>query len=274
MRKKIYIILTLIVVLLTSCTHDSEVNEVDRVIDDEEMINETLDSSSTENSSEIDISESSDDIELGYTVESNRYSYKNINVIYPSVEGMETFDTQKVINKLLKEEALSFVTIMEESKDALNYELEYNVVFQDNDFMSIVFKGYRYMDGAPYPVDVFYSTNVDLRNAKKLVLRDMVLIDENFVSLYVQYLSVDRNEELKNFACEYLINSLNPDNLIEGFSKADMLYGSSVYVYSYFTGTSVGLSWEVPHSVGDHIEVEIPIEVLFDNIKAGVLDNY
>lgn len=273
MNNKVCIFLMLIILLLTSCVQE-DINETGSAIDSEKIIDDTFDSSIDENISGIDLGVTSDDIALGYKVESSKYSYKDINVIYPSIKGLESGDTQKVINELLKEEALSLVTIMEKNKDVLNYELDYSVVFQDNNFMSIIFTGYRYMDGAPYPVDVFYSTNVDLHNAKKLVLGDMVLIDENFVNLYIQYLGVDKGDEMKNFACEYLVNSLSTDNLEEGFAKADMLYGSSVYVYSYFTGIDIGLSWEVPHSVGDHVEVEIPIEILSSYIKDGALVRY
>ncbi|MFP4698373.1 MAG: hypothetical protein ACLFMO_06670 [Eubacteriales bacterium] len=264
MRKRIYICLMLIFVLLTSCTYDNEVNETDRVIDNEKVFNKTLRSSANEDLSSKDTGETVDDIEPDYTIKSNIYSYKNINVIYPSIVGLEAVDRQNIINKLLREEALSFVDIMEESKDTLNYELDYSVVFQDNNIISIIFKGYRYMEEAPYPVDVFYSINVDLNNGKKLVLGDMVSIDENFVNLYIEYLKKDKGEELKNYACEYLLNSLSSENFTNGFRESDRLYGSSKYVYSYFTGSKIGISWEVPHSVGDHVEVEIPIEVIND----------
>lgn len=274
MKNKVCVCLILVIALLTSCVQEEGINETDRGIDSEEINDKKFDSLIDENTSSIDIQATSDYVEPGYKVESNKYSYKNINVIYPSIEGLESSDNQKIINELLKDEALSFVTIMEDSKDVLNYELGYSVVFQDKNFMSVIFTGYRYMDDAPYPVDVFYSTNVDLHNAKKIVLGDMVLIDENFINLYVQYLGVDKGDEMNNFACEYLVNSLSTDNFKEGLAKADMLYGSSIYVYSYFTETNIGLSWEVPHSVGDHVEIEIPIEVLSNNIKEGVLDRY
>lgn len=274
MKKKIYICLILILVILTSCTHDNDSNETDKVIDNEKVLNKTLSSSINEDLSSKELGETVDNIESDYTVESNIYSYKNINVIYPSIAGLEAIDKQNIINKLLKEESLSFVHIMNESKDTLNYELDYRVIYQDNNIISIIFSGYRYMEEALYPVDVFYTLNVDLHNVKKLVLGDMVSIDENFVNVYIENLKKDKGDELINFACEYLLKSLSSEDFMNGFTESDMPYGSSKYVYSYFTGSSIGISWEVPHSIGDHVEVEVPIEVLFDSIKEGVFDNY
>lgn len=209
--------------------------------------------------------------ETGHVIELNSYAYKDINVLYPSVKGLPSAEIESKVNELLKTEALSFIELIGDGKDELFFELGYEVVYESDTMLSIRYNGSRYMNGAPYPVDVFFTTNIDLVNATKLSLANFLNINDLLVNSYVACINKETEDELVELGYQYIRESYTEDEIMKHLEMADSSYGESAYIFSYFTGSTIGISWEVPHVIGDHVEVEIPIDVLTESLSDKII---
>lgn len=83
-------------------------------------------------------------------------------------------------------------------------------------------------------------------------------IDKDLIKILKTVLNTPINDEMKSYLYKYLIETNSDNDFINMLKTADMDYKT----YSYFTENSLGISIEMPHSAGDHLEVEIPLNML------------
>lgn len=208
---------------------------------------------------------------LPYNIETATYAIDtdklNVNVEYPQIVNLDDSERQQRINALIMEEAVrvKFLQRLANSQDARHFTLRisYEITWRSDRLLSIRFTGYSYGKGAPYSPDVFESLNIDMVNGKKLLLRDLVTIDESFVEKF-------RAEGIRtvsplpgHFSGQQVFIDFaafkTTDDMIRKFNAADELSpeGRRPGTYSYFTRDSFGISTSVAHAIGDHAEFEI-----------------
>jgi hypothetical protein len=134
-------------------------------------------------------------IMMPYQIDTDNYTEnnakKNIDISYPQVIISGDSDRQSRINDLLKEEALYFANVFpEDGIGHLGMRIKYKITCLSKDLLSVQYIGSAYIQGAPYPSNLFYTTNIDISAGSKLRLQDIVNIDENFVAKF-------RDERLK-----------------------------------------------------------------------------
>ncbi|MOA10661.1 hypothetical protein D3C78_1305600 [compost metagenome] len=100
-------------------------------------------------------------------------------------------------------------------------------------------------------------------------LSDFVSINSAFVEKFKQgeYRTFSNELDLKN---EFggIVNSLNDDELLNHFVNADEETDKNLSnTFSYVTPLALGISIEVPHVYGDHVEIELKYEDLADSLK-------
>ncbi|WP_449537628.1 hypothetical protein [Ferdinandcohnia sp. Marseille-Q9671] len=170
-----------------------------------------------------------------------------------------------MINELIKKEAILFLEQYKDGGSSLS--MDYQITFQTDDTVSILYTGDY--SGGMYPTHLLFTTNIDLKNERKIELPDVFVIDEQFIETFreASYLDPDNpdspNVEKQAAVIEYL-TSMNTQELTNAFSKADRtnpkenLYG----IFSYYTEDSLIISFQVPHALGDHAEFKLKVEDL------------
>lgn len=198
-----------------------------------------------------------------YEITRETYSSPNIKINYPQIIGLSDKDKQERINKIIKKDALAVVNGYSD-RDEVSMNIDYEIKFQNAGLLSIKYSGIRNSKNTPHPTNEFYTSNINIYEGCRLRLKDIVNVDNNFVEKVKKGTFIAVSPEITS----KMVNYTN-DQLIEAFSTADLInhrengYGA----YSYFTNDSYGISVEVSHVIGDHVEFEVKYRDIADNIK-------
>ena len=106
----------------------------------------------------------------------------------------------------------------------------------DNKVLSISYQGTSYFEKAAYPVNIYHTQNTTLSEVDTLPLKDIFIIDDHFVEAFKSGIYSNSRDDLDN----------------------DANYKLTKY--------GVILSIEVPHAIGDHLEMAIPYEAMEANM--------
>ncbi|MCL2083438.1 MAG: DUF4163 domain-containing protein [Oscillospiraceae bacterium] len=195
-----------------------------------------------------------------------------IRIYYPHVTGLKDKKKQGEINELLKEGAFADVKDWKNTNnyniDDFSLTLEYAVLYQSANYLSVNYTGFAYVNDMPYPRNLFYTININIEDGHKLRLSDMVNIDHFFVQIIRKYLqhyvtngadNTAKGSNILQNELEYSnvykqILKKTDDEFIEIFMKADLSYNGC---NSYFTKDVFGISFEIGHVSGDHFEIEL-----------------
>lgn len=205
-----------------------------------------------------------------YKIESTSYNEKKVNVSIPSIVGINDAIKQKKINEILKHEALVVFNDFYGGKaDSLFLIIDYKVTWESKNLLSIQYYGHAFDKGAAYPLDLLYTVNLDMNKGCKLMLKDFIKIDKDFVNKYRSYkvAEPDKNQ-LEAGAFKYILDTYSVDDLLKYFNGADTSFKESAFTFSYFKEDVLGISIEVPHVAGDHLEIELKYQDIKNNIKA------
>lgn len=188
-------------------------------------------------------------------IESECYINGDVNIVYPQFLDAEA----SKLNELIKFEAMSafFNTYNSDEKD-LTLEISYAITLKNEELLSVVFYGYGDRKGAAHPNRQFYTVNIDLKNIKKICLKDVI---NDFEKL--ETLIKNKNFVFKMYSDPETEDILKVNELLsfEHLARSDV-YGSGIY--GYFTENSLGISFEVPYVIGNHVEIELPYNELKD----------
>jgi hypothetical protein len=102
----------------------------------------------------------------------------------------------------------------------------------------------------------------------KLMLKDFIKIDKNFVNKYRSYKVADPDKnQMEAGAFKYILETYSTDDLLGYFNGTDTSFKESAFTFSYFKEDTLGISIEVPNAAGDHLEIELKYKDIKDNIK-------
>lgn len=196
--------------------------------------------------------------EGSYRVKEMVLSEGNIRISCPQIEGLEDENIQGKWNRI-------FLGTEERAMDAWDasgtYEVSYEVKTMTKDVLSILMNGYFYGEDAAHPNSFKYTYNIDLNTGESIRLADHVDVEklaENMfagVGYYVE-------ESLAPYFQERLpVIYENPEALarsLEGYDYAEDQ--DAPYGYSYISDGKVWICMEVPHALGDYIEIELDVQ--------------
>jgi len=176
-----------------------------------------------------------------------------INIDYPVFP-----ECSDEVNALIKNAAYSALDWYDleffEPEERLTLDIGYEIKLKTDEFVSIAFQGWGYLEGTVYPNNWFSTLTLNVETGERVQLADRVPVNTAFVEALhraaKKTLEPERYEAYKN----YYIDEKRYDLLSE-LAGADA-EGSEFY--SYFTPDSVGISVPIWHVYGDHIEIEIP----------------
>lgn len=203
-------------------------------------------------------------------IESQHYSKNGVEGEFPVVTTGEDTKNIQIWNKLIQNDfkkvlgIYSFMPIPAPAPSpttatpillTIRYETKQN----NKDRLSILYLADFNATFTAHPTELTYTTNIDKKNNNRLKLSDIVKLNEDFVKEFRgwNFISAEPgNAELNLAIKDYFINMSDEDILL-GFKNADIIgSGNLMDVYSYTTPTRLGISFGVPHYIGDHIEFE------------------
>ncbi len=180
-----------------------------------------------------------------------KYTQNSIKIIYPQFIKDDSMPNCDKVNDLLRSEALSIIDTYDEDRlDDLFLEVEYEIVLKTDDIISIKFFGYGDVKETAHPNRHFYTLNVDLHEAKKFYLEDFINTEDLAAVIKDKNMSFDMKENESSLYTYYVNQWLN----FERLSHCDR---ADSEMYSYLTKTSLGISFPMPHALGDYKKVEI-----------------
>ncbi len=198
----------------------------------------------------------------------------DLAIRYPQINNLGDDDRQNELNELIKKGAIPGQFVNYIGKSLFTLPIDYKITWQSDKLLSIQYSGVGYIKGEPHPNNFFYTTNIDIVQVKKVKLKDLVRIDENFAKIL-------RSENIKTVSphpgaltgkqifIDYTSFNMVGDT-INMFNGADELdsKGRLPGYYCYFTQNSLGISAAASHAIGDHAEFEIKYEDIAESIKA------
>lgn len=213
-----------------------------------------------------------------YQIATETYIVKNgwldIAIRYPQIVNLGDSERQARINEIIKKAAVpqEFLTRPAGDERRFRLPIEYKITWQGDRLLSIQYSGVGYVKGEPHPNNFFYTTNIDIAKGCKLVLKDLVKIDETFVEILrnenIKTVSPLRGISGKKIFVE--LKQQNTEDTIELLKKADIVDANGWLpdTYCYFRPDAFGISTGTAHPIGDHGEFEIRYEDIAGNIKA------
>ena len=210
-------------------------------------------SSNTTNNTKSTNSQSS--TSTTYQLVKNVYTDKKVIVNYPQITNLGDVNKQKVINSILKQEALKVSNYYKDSTGEVTLNIVYNIKYKGNDLLSVQYSGTAYAKGAAHPNNLFYTTNINITKGVRLRLSDFVKIDKEFVNKFRS--AADKSSQPGKVSVEQYTNA----ELIKMFKNADSLDSIGTVnqsdTFSFFTKDTLGISVPVSHAAGDHAEFEM-----------------
>lgn len=170
------------------------------------------------------------------------YTDADISIFYPILSGNNS------INRLIRQEAISGLGRIYPNTDGnLSGKINYTISTQTKNLLSISYQGDIMAAGAAYPSSVNYTTNIDLRTGKKIVLADVIQINDEFVQMLMDHAKQTMGKEL----VQYLEEQIGIQGLKTRLLSTDQ--GSNNY--SLYTDGLLTILLEAPHAVGDYIPI-------------------
>ncbi|NFN18514.1 DUF4163 domain-containing protein [Clostridium botulinum] len=233
-------------------------NKEDKVEDSQKALDINKDKESSKN-----LKEKSNEYELV----SKNYNKNNVKINYPEIKKFNDDKKLKSINKYLKESALKVLDdyVKEDPNlEAVNLNVNYDVKFKNEKYISIVYNGEVNVKGTAYPSSIFYTTNVDLESGNIIRLSDYFNVNDilNKLKDPKNIKVIAENDELAAAQKDFILNIGN-DNLINMVKNADFhevntkIESPKDGVYSYFDKDGVVISLQVNHAIGDHAEFKL-----------------
>ena len=192
-----------------------------------------------------------------YGVATEKYEKKSVRISYPVISNLGNIDKEYRINKIIKDTALQAIDYYVHGQD-IELNIIYEVKYKDDKYISIAFSGVGDIVNASYPTNHFYTLNIDIDKGERIQLKDVINIDNSLVSKIKEgkYSPIENVDGLNK-----VYATMNNDSMLTALENADsqinVRQAGDIEYYSYITESAVGISIEVPHALGDHIEYEI-----------------
>ncbi len=194
-------------------------------------------------------------VETAYRIEEKTIEGTGLHISYPQIQNLGDKHIQDEWNTLIRGNEERAASEWEESG---RYEVRYTVKTQSEDTLSILMDGAVYSEGESKPHSFKYTYNIDLNTGESIRLKDAVDVR----SVAEQMFEGKGYYIEKNLAPHFMerLNTIYEDSeslarALEGYDFD--LEGNLPYGYSYLQDGRIWICMEVPHELGDYIEIEL-----------------
>ncbi len=182
------------------------------------------------------------------------YEDGNISIEYPVLSNLPSDVSEDKVNELLKEKATQIITAYELSGETSTASITCNVLSLDRSRAVISYSGYVSMEGASYPLDVFYTTTVDLKTGD--LVRLINYADPYTIAEYVQSDECVFTKAADTDAALFEMNLYDTDILSELLAKSDFSADDDSNFpesFSYENQGDIYVVIPVTHAAGDYV---------------------
>lgn len=194
-------------------------------------------------------------VESSYRVTDLVLGEGNIKIVCPQIEGLQDSQIQGKWNRIM-------LGMEEQAMDAWDgggsYQVSYTIKTMTADVLSILMNGSAYSEGDSHPYTFKYTYNIDLNTGESIRLEDHVNVEKVAENMFAGTGYYVEESLAKQFSerLEAIYNS--PDELARSLAGYDYSEdGSAPYGYSYLADGKVWICMEVPHALGDYVEIEL-----------------
>ena len=190
------------------------------------------------------------------------------NIISVQVPELRTENADKVnqviydyIEDKIADICLSEYNVIESNSDVSDKNAEYSecyiyvkyrVSLNTENLVSIVFDGIYNYRSAAHPTNLFFTLNINPKTAETVGFTDTYVLDDAVYELFTE----SALEYISKLTEDITVDPIcTKDEFIDGIKNQNEFY-------CYYTDKSVGISCPVPHALGDHLQVEIPLTKL------------
>lgn len=194
-----------------------------------------------------------------YEIAEETYTKQNIKITYPRIKNLNDSKKCDLINKTIKDQALAVTNYYDLSNTNAILNVTYHIQFQNIDTLSIVYKGDFNSGSSAYPVSVFYTTNINIKEGKSILLKNYANVNEIFNKLRKsnEVLNLAATQELAQAQKEYL-STIDDSALKDMLSNADFSESNENIqfptAFSYRKSDNIVIGISVPHAIGDYAE--------------------
>lgn len=114
---------------------------------------------------------------------SKQYTKGNINVSYPQLAHEDSGKANKMNSVITKDASYYFE---KDYYEGYTGEIKYHIPFVNDEFVSITYEGLLTSPINSYPINLSYSTLVNMETGEKIRLNDLVNLDDAFVKAFKQ----------------------------------------------------------------------------------------
>jgi hypothetical protein len=204
------------------------------------------------------------------------YHKNGVEASYPRILSGGSVDSLERWNKLIKKDFDKIVRIYSlqpfpgptpSSTDVVPIILTitYEVTGNTETLLSLIYRADYNSSYSAHPSNLIYTTNIDKKGDKRLRLKNIAILNEDFVKEFRTWKLRDTSEQTKEVrdAIYDYIDHISDEDLLAGFLAADQIGSGNPWgIYSYLTKDSLGISIEVPNYAGDHAEFEQSLDSL------------
>ena len=194
-------------------------------------------------------------VTLDYRHKIEKYLYqqnnKDYTANYPQLSP-EAPNFQKA-NDVLKNTGMQTILSLglQKTNETVKVEVRSTLTYYNNDFISATYEETSNVSTAAHPGAEFRTVNFDLKNGKTVTATDLIVKSDTLNAALLKAAKKQLSGELETAATAAVIKT--------GMESC------SIYV----TKGKVGFSLEVPHALGDHIELELT----YNDIKPFITKN-
>jgi len=211
-----------------------------------------------------------------YRIIDETYTDEGINIKFPQLTDASDLTKADSVNKAIQESIRSKLDSLRMGQDDMgdfSLDLKYEITGYGDKVLSISYQGTSHFEKAAYPVNIYHAQNITLDEAFTLHLKDIFIIDDNFIEAFKSGTYSPSREDLDleksgvNLK-ETIESQYSNKDLVNIFQSDEVNYKLTMY--------GVILSIEVPHAIGDHLEMAIPYEAVEANMikSSDVWEDY
>mgnify|MGYP001417894360 CR=1 FL=1 len=201
-----------------------------------------------------------------YSIIDENYTDKGVSIKFPQLNNSSNPAKADSINRAIQESIktkLDSLRMEQENMGTFSLDLKYKITNYDNKVLNISYQGYSHFEKAAYPIDIYHTQNISLGEVKNLNLKDIFTIDEHFVEAFKSgnYLPSRDDLDLEKYGInikETIETQYSNKDLVNLFKKPETNFK--------LTMDGVIVSIEVPHAIGDHLEMAIPYKSVEANM--------
>jgi len=217
-------------------------------------------------------------------IERVEYVNEGISAVYPKIIAANENEAIDRLNEIIMEDFNRILQIysftpfepdrMSPGQGAIILDISYQIKLNNPEIISIFYLAAFNSPYSAHPTRLAYTSNIDRKNLKRLVLGDIVRLDTDFVVNFKGWKLVNEEkypEYIKQGITEY-ISGMETETLLSGMKTADIIGSENkLGIFSYLTGDRLGISLGLPNYLGDHAEFEMDYQSLASYLEPGFI---